>query len=173
MFNAARLQAFLAAATTAVLFSPVPAQAQQLEEIVVTAQRREQSLQEVPISLEAFTSAELLSEGYRTMDDLAEFSPSVEIDLRMQDQDISVRGLGSTGNSLHLEQAAPTFVDGVHFGRTSAIKGAFLDLETEQFELFSVEVRELANPREILRRRVDVDRCGEIVDRVPQLLLHP
>ena len=41
-----------------------------LEEIVVTAQRREQSLQEVPISLEAIGGQELLEQGFRTMDDL-------------------------------------------------------------------------------------------------------
>jgi outer membrane receptor protein involved in Fe transport len=100
-----------------------------LEEIIVTAQRREQSLQEVPISMEAFNGFELLQQGFRTMDDLAEFSPTVEIDNRVQDQDISIRGVGTVGNSLTLEQGAPTFVDGIVFGRTSMVKGAFMDLE--------------------------------------------
>lgn len=99
-----------------------------LEEITVTAQRREQALIEVPISLEAVTGFELLEQGFRTMDDLAEFSPSVEIDNRVQDQDISIRGIGTTGNNLTLEQGAPIFVDGIHFGRTSMIKGAFMDI---------------------------------------------
>jgi iron complex outermembrane recepter protein len=108
---------------------PLTAQAQTLEEIVVTAQRREQSIQEVPISLEAYTGALLDKEGFRAMEDLSNFSPSVEIDIRVQDQDIAIRGLGTTGNNLGLEQAVPTFSDGVHFGRTSMIMGAFLDLE--------------------------------------------
>jgi len=100
-----------------------------LEEIIVTAQRREQSLQEVPISLEAITGLELQEQGFRTMDDLAEFSPTIEIDNRVQDQDISIRGFGTVGNNLTLEQGAPTFLDGIVFGRTSMIKGAFMDLE--------------------------------------------
>ncbi len=100
-----------------------------LEEIVVTAQRREQSLQEVPISLEAIGGQELLEQGFRTMDDLAEFSPSIELDVRMQDQNISIRGMGTAGSSLALEQAAPTFIDGVVIGRTSMVKSAFFDLE--------------------------------------------
>ncbi len=100
-----------------------------LDEIIVTAQRREQSLQQVPISLEAFSGLELQQQGYRTMDDLAEFSPSIEIDVRMQDQNISIRGVGTAGSSLALEQSAPTFVDGIVFGQTSMIKNAFLDLE--------------------------------------------
>jgi len=104
-------------------------QAQVLEEIVVTAQRREQSIQEVPISLDTFGGAELALQGFRTMEDLSNFSPSVEIDVRIQDQDVSIRGIGTTGNNLGLEQAVPIFNDGVHLGRTSMIMGAFLDLE--------------------------------------------
>jgi outer membrane receptor protein involved in Fe transport len=108
---------------------PYLVQAQALEEIVVTAQRREQSLQEVPISLEAYTGDILNKQGFRTMEDLSNFSPSVEIDVRTQDQDIAVRGMGTIGNNLGLEGAVPIFVDGVHFSRTSMIMGAFLDLE--------------------------------------------
>ncbi len=100
-----------------------------LEEIVVTAQRREQALKEVPISIEAISGLEIQQQGFRTMDDLAEFSPSIEIDTRMQDQNISIRGIGTAGSSLALEQAAPTFVDGVLFGRTSMVKSALVDLE--------------------------------------------
>jgi iron complex outermembrane recepter protein len=100
-----------------------------LEEIVVTAQRREQSLQEVPISIEAIGGQELQQQGYRTLDELADFSPSIELDVRMQDQNISIRGVGTAGSSLALEQAAPTFVDGVVIGRTSMVKSAFFDLE--------------------------------------------
>jgi len=103
--------------------------AQMLEEIVVTAQRRVQSLQEVPISIDAVTGDEIRMQGFRNMDMLADFSPSVLIDDRIQDQDIAIRGVGTTGNNLTLEQAAPTFIDGIHYGRTSQIKNAFIDLE--------------------------------------------
>ncbi len=109
--------------------TPAAIQAQALEEITVTAQRRVQSIQEVPISLEAFNGATLAKEGFRAIEDLSNFSPSVEIDVRTQDQDVSIRGMGTTGNNLGLEQAVPIFNDGVHFGRTSMVMGAFLDLE--------------------------------------------
>ena len=88
-----------------------------LEEIVVTAQRREQSLQEVPVSVEVFGGTEVRRQGWRDMDDLANFSPTVLILPRVQDQDISIRGFGTTGNALTLDQAAPTFLDGIHFVR--------------------------------------------------------
>ncbi|NIO07284.1 MAG: TonB-dependent receptor plug domain-containing protein, partial [Deltaproteobacteria bacterium] len=115
--------------TSILLTSPGLVYGQALEEIIVTAQRREQSLQEVPISLEAIAGSELVEQGFRTLDDLAEFSPSVELDVRMQDQNISIRGMGTVGSSLALEQAAPTFIDGVVLGRTSMTKAAFFDLE--------------------------------------------
>lgn len=115
-------------ASPAIIF-PISLQAQQLEEIVVTAQRREQSIQEVPISLEAYSGDMLNKEGFRAIEDLSNFSPSVEIDIRTQDQDVSIRGMGTTGNNLGLEAATPIFNDGVHFARTSMVQGAFMDLE--------------------------------------------
>ena len=101
-----------------------------LEEIIVTAQRREQSLQEVPISVEVFSGTEIRRQGYRDLDDLANFSATVLILPRVQDQDISIRGFGTTGNALTLDQAAPTFVDGIHFGRSPQTKSAFMDIES-------------------------------------------
>ena len=99
-----------------------------LEEIIVTAQRREQSLQEVPISVEVFSGTEIRRQGYRDIDDLANFSPTVLILPRVQDQDVSIRGFGTTGNALTLDQASPTFVDGIHFGRGPQSRMAFMDL---------------------------------------------
>jgi len=99
-----------------------------LDEIVVTAQRRAQALQEVPISIEAISGAEIQRQGYRDLNELANFSPSVYIDEGdFLTQDRSIRGFGTFGNALTLEQAVPIFVDGIHFGRPSQVKLAFLD----------------------------------------------
>ena len=101
-----------------------------VEEIIVTAQRREQLLQEVPISVEVFGGIEIRRQGFRDLDDLSNYSPTVLILPRVQDQDISIRGFGTTGNALTLDQAAPTFLDGIHFGRSSQSRYAFMDLES-------------------------------------------
>lgn len=113
---------------TALAQEPEQERSGALEEIIVTAQRREQSLQDVPISVEVYGGNEIRKQGFRNMDDLANFSPTVLIESRIQDQDISIRGFGTTGNALTLDQAAPTFVDGIHFGRSSQVKLAFLDV---------------------------------------------
>jgi iron complex outermembrane receptor protein len=103
--------------------------AQALEEIVVTAQRREQSLQEVPISLEAYSGDDLISGGLRTIQDVELFSPSVEITTQVRQTSTVIRGMGSSGGNYSIDPAAPIFQDGIHFGRASMISGAFLDVE--------------------------------------------
>ena len=103
--------------------------AQVLEEIIVSAQRREQSLQEVPVSLEAYSGFELLSAGFRGIHDLESFSPSVEIKDQVRQSSVTIRGMGSSGGNLSIDPAAPIFSDGIHFGRATMTKGAFLDVE--------------------------------------------
>ena len=101
-----------------------------LEEIIVTAQRREQSLMDVPVSIEVFSGDLIRQQGFRDLDDLANFSPSVLIESKVQDQDVAIRGVGTTGNTLTHDQAAPFFLDGMHFGRQSQTKLAFLDIQS-------------------------------------------
>lgn len=101
-----------------------------LEEVVVTAQRRIEPIQNVPISIEVYKGIDIRKQGFRDMDALANYSPTVLILPRVQDQDVSIRGIGTTGNALTLDQAVPTFVDGIHFGRSSQILMAFMDLES-------------------------------------------
>jgi len=115
---------------SSVLLTPaVNVKAQQLEEIIVTAQRREQSLQEVPISIEAYSGDLLLREGYRDLGDLAAMTPGVFYNAQQNDTFVAIRGFGTTGNALTLEQATPFFVDGIHLGRAAQAKIAFLDVE--------------------------------------------
>lgn len=117
---------------TAVTFGPLPLKAQddlQLEEIVVSAQRREQTLQEVPISINVYTGAEIQLQGYKQMQDLAKFSPSVNVKNGDEDSVAVIRGFGTQGNAINLQSATPLFLDGIHFGRRSMVQTAFLDTE--------------------------------------------
>ena len=118
-----------AIALSATTYYPTLLHAQALEEIVVTAQRRVQSLQEVPISIQAVSGLELTQNGFRTMEDMSSFAPSVEINESLHEWSVTIRGMGNDVANMSVEQSAPIFVDGIHFGRPSMIKGAFLDLE--------------------------------------------
>jgi len=105
-------------------------QAQVLEEVVVTAQRRVQSLQDVPISILAIGGDDIERQGLRDMRDLADFAPTVRVDdTQAISPTISIRGFGTTGTSATLESAAPIFVDNIHYSRLSMLKNAFLDVE--------------------------------------------
>ncbi len=111
----------------------VTAQAQSgggLEEIVVTAQRREQSLQEVPISVETISGTDVLNNGFKNMEQLSKFVPGFIIDAPSDNsQSVTVRGIGTSSNNWAIEQSVPIFVDGVHYGRGSSSFNAFLDVE--------------------------------------------
>lgn len=74
-----------------------------LEEVVVTAQRREQSLQDVPISVTAMSQEQLDSQGVRNVDDVARLTPGVTFqrsDARNGAMStISIRGIASTAGA--------------------------------------------------------------------------
>jgi len=115
--------------STAAYLAPVQAQGARLEEVVVTAQRREQATQDVPVSLEVFTGDALSRLGVETLHDLAAFAPGMVVRDMGEEQGLLVRGGGTQSKNLAIEQGVPTFVDGIYYGRGSQVKGQFLDLE--------------------------------------------
>lgn len=66
-----------------------------LEEIVVTAQKREQNLQDVPIAITAFSGAQMNAMGVQESFDIATFTPGVHIsgNLAGQNTQFSIRGV--------------------------------------------------------------------------------
>jgi len=100
-----------------------------LDEITVTAQRREQSLQDVPISIQTFDGREITRQGFISLSELAAFSPGLIVKDWSEEHGLIVRGAGTQSKNLGVEQGVPTFIDGVHFGRGSQVKNSYLDLE--------------------------------------------
>jgi len=130
MGNKTCLKPLVVAIASILTLTPHVLKAQALEEIVVTAQRRTQTLQEVPISVEAISAAEISRQGYRDLSALSAFSPTVNVDQEsVIGPTISIRGFGTSGNAVTLESATPIFVDGIHFSRMSMMKTAFMDPE--------------------------------------------
>jgi iron complex outermembrane recepter protein len=75
-----------------------PAAAGALEEIVVTATRREENISRVPISITAINQEMLDQKGIKDFSDVARFTPGVAFDTSQTNQ-ISIRGISSTGGS--------------------------------------------------------------------------
>jgi outer membrane receptor protein involved in Fe transport len=101
-----------------------------LEEIVVTAQKRTERLQDVPISVQAVTGEMLQNMGVQNFENFE--VPGVRVSRGGMSDTITVRGIGS-GQNLGFEQSAPMYLDGVYYGRARTQRLGFLDIE--QIEL--------------------------------------
>lgn len=104
------------------------ASAQNSDEIVVTAQRREQRLQDVPVSVSVVSGAALEKAGIRNLQEVATRMPAVRIVEGPAADLLNIRGIGSGQNS-GFEQSVATFVDGVYRGRGRAVRSALFDLD--------------------------------------------
>ena len=101
-----------------------------LEEVIVTAQRRQQSLQDVPLSIESFSGADIAAQGFRDLGAMSQFTPSLSVsDQQQNSQGISIRGVGTSTNVLAIEQSVAMFLDGIHQGRGANIFGVFMDVD--------------------------------------------
>ncbi len=103
-------------------------QAQILEEVVVTATKRAEGLQHVPIAMSVVGGDKIEKFGVTELDELAAYLPSVHIGESGGNNQIFIRGVGS-GNNAGFEQSVGTFIDGVYFGRARNSRSAFLDIE--------------------------------------------
>lgn len=99
-----------------------------LETVTVTAQAREQSLEDVPISVTAIDSEKLLESGTSRIEDLQYLVPNFTMTETGISTNIFTRGIGS-GINQGFEQSVGVFIDGVHYGRAQQARAPFLDLE--------------------------------------------
>lgn len=99
-----------------------------LEEIVVTAQKREQNLQDVPVAIQAVLGDEMRASGIEKMETLAPTIPALHVSEAFGGDQIFLRGLGP-GVNFGFEQAVGQVVDGFFYGRSRFSRLQFLDLE--------------------------------------------
>lgn len=98
-----------------------------VQEIVVTAQRREQRLQDVPVSVSVVTGAQLEDRNLRTLEDVADRLPDVKIATGSVSNSLNIRGIGS-GSNPGFEQSVATFVDDLYRPRSYAVRAALFDI---------------------------------------------
>lgn len=110
-----------------------------LDEIVVTARRREESLQDTPISISAFTGGELESRGITRIDQVAEIAPNVvirsagSINASSASASFFIRGIGQSDFLHNTDPGVGVYVDGVYVARSI---GGLLDvLDVERVEV--------------------------------------
>ncbi|NQY97542.1 MAG: TonB-dependent receptor [Henriciella sp.] len=99
--------------------------------VTVTAQKRVQDVQDVPISISAYSGEFLEESGAQTLQDIALYSPNFLLPSSSQltNARIQIRGVGSVGNA-GIEPSVGVFIDEVYYPRPGSILGNLLDVET-------------------------------------------
>ncbi len=123
------------------------------EGIVVTATRREQRLQDVPISMELVSGETLEDLGATDFRSVANYVPNVNVQTTAGNHVIYIRGFGSPPSNFSFDQSVSLYVDGVYAGRNRQTMSPFFDVERV----------------EVLRRgsvvQVDHNRCNLGISR--------
>ncbi len=100
-----------------------------LQTVTVTAQGREESLQDVGVAVTALSGQDITTRGIIDIESLVPETPGVTLAESPFQRTVAIRGLGSTGGNLGIEQSAPFFIDGVFGGRSGQFLAPFFDLE--------------------------------------------
>lgn len=99
-----------------------------LEEVVVTAQKKEQGLSEVPISIQVLSSERITDMGVSSWEEIAQYVPGLTVAKGVQEQSIYMRGVGS-GTNKGFEQSVTQIVDGMSVTRSQQYSVPLLDVE--------------------------------------------
>jgi iron complex outermembrane receptor protein len=144
MSRAYFLSSILFTASLAAIASAAPAMAQQApeaaasepgaqndNEILVTARRRQERAQDVPISLSTVDDRTLLTTGYSNLTQIANLTPSLTIrGTNARNTYLNIRGLGSNSTQNDgLEIGVGVYVDDVYYGRVGSSQFDLIDLE--------------------------------------------
>lgn len=136
----------------------------QLEEVVVTARKRDENVQDVPISISAFSGTQLESLGIEDLSDVGRISPNLQFDgtAAVSGSSIAstvfIRGIGQTDFTLNSDPGVGIYLDGVYIARSV---GGLLDLVDVQ----SVEV--LRGPQGTLFGKNTIGGALNITSRRP------
>ena len=143
---------FAAAAST-------PAYAQSsntIEELVVTAEKREQSLQDIPVAITAFTAQQRDVVGIQSIQDMTNFTPGLQYSTATDR--ITLRGLGRLTNVLSADASVANYADGVY--ETFAVRAGSSTLFLDRVEI-------LRGPQGTLYGRNSIAGAINILSRRP------
>ena len=109
-----------------------PAFGQVIEEIIVTARKREESMQDVPVSIQAFTAEDIERFAATNLNELADMANQVGMypGSSGNGANMVIRGYGSTSLDPGIEGSVGINIDGVQTDRGHVIRQAFFDLQS-------------------------------------------
>lgn len=104
-----------------------PAVKPALEELVVSARRVSESLQDVPVSAVVMSGEKVVEAGITKVEELVPFLPNFAMSETGIGTNLYVRGIGS-GINQGFEQSVGMYIDGIYYGRAQLMRAPFLDL---------------------------------------------
>ncbi|HEX7820548.1 MAG TPA: TonB-dependent receptor [Sphingobium sp.] len=99
-----------------------------LQDIIVTAQARNQSLKDVPVSVSVVDSSTLQNKNLGKLEDIQFFVPNFKMTEVGITTSIFIRGIGS-GENQGFEQSVGLYIDGVHYGRAKETQAPIFDVD--------------------------------------------
>lgn len=100
-----------------------------LEEVVVTAEKRAEGLQNIPIAITALSETTLERAGAKEVGDLVQLTPSLQFGTRSTNVFIAMRGIGQAGQDIGSQSGVTVSLDGVPLLNHFMMNPAFLDIE--------------------------------------------
>ena len=102
-----------------------------LEEVMVTATKRPESLQDIPVTVTVFNSETIQEAGINNAEDLAILTPSLNINSNLSpfNARLTIRGIGTAQTDPALEPSVGMFIDGVFLGRSGLGMSDLTDIQ--------------------------------------------
>jgi len=101
-----------------------------LEEVIVTARKREESVQDVPLNVSAMGEQQIREKDLTSLEKLAASTPNFNVGRASNGSgaQITLRGIGSNSTSIGIEQSVAVIVDGAYYGQGRVINEGFFDM---------------------------------------------
>ena len=104
---------------------------QALQEVIVTARKREENIQNIPVAVTAVSAAKLDRYNLRNIEGIAQSTPQLNVVRGNSGSGatISLRGIGSSFTSIGIEQSVAVNLDGVYYGQGRILNEGFFDMQ--------------------------------------------
>ncbi len=136
-----KMRLFVTTAPLAAMLLSTPVYAQEateddtgIEEIIVTAQRREENLQDVPISVSAFSGEQLKAQGTTDISRLENIVPGFQFGRSGPDARPAIRGVRTENVGVNGDTTIGFFIDGVYQSRSQQATLSFVDIERVEIQ---------------------------------------
>ncbi len=106
------------------------AQAGGLGDIIVTARKRQETAQDVPVAVTAITAEQIVTRDVTSVEKITAIAPQFSVGRASNGSgaQLTLRGIGSSSTSIGIEQSVAVVVDGAYYGQGRVIQEGFFDL---------------------------------------------